>query len=213
MIWRDAVDWAENLSYFDSVRNVTYDDWRLPTVQPIDGTGFDYDFSPAGNTDRGYNISAPGTAYTSSTGSELAYMFHVNLGNLSAYDTSGVFRGGASGTDWGVVNTGLFLNLQNFVYWSGTEYAPYTNLAWRFYAYDGLQYAYGKDFAYHAWAVRSGDVAAPPSIPELRSLVGITATPSIPEPGSLMLVGLGLVGLGWTRRRRFDHLGEFPLKG
>src|SRR5688500_20181476 len=30
--WNQAVDWTSNLSYYDSVRGVTYDDWRLPTT-------------------------------------------------------------------------------------------------------------------------------------------------------------------------------------
>lgn len=30
MSWNNAVSWAANLSYYDSVRNVTYTDWRLP---------------------------------------------------------------------------------------------------------------------------------------------------------------------------------------
>ena len=30
MSWANAVSWAANLSYYDSVRNVTYTDWRLP---------------------------------------------------------------------------------------------------------------------------------------------------------------------------------------
>src|SRR3990172_8410312 len=35
MYWNDAMTWASNFSYYDSVRNVTYTDWRLPaTLQP-----------------------------------------------------------------------------------------------------------------------------------------------------------------------------------
>src|SRR5688572_29847528 len=30
MTWFEARDWANNLTYFDSVRNVTWTDWRLP---------------------------------------------------------------------------------------------------------------------------------------------------------------------------------------
>ena len=30
MSWSSAFNWAANLSYYDSVRNVTYTDWRLP---------------------------------------------------------------------------------------------------------------------------------------------------------------------------------------
>ena len=34
MNWSAANAWAAGLSYFDSVRNVTWTDWRLPTVNP-----------------------------------------------------------------------------------------------------------------------------------------------------------------------------------
>lgn len=34
MIWTQANTWAANFSYYDSVREVTYTDWRLPTVSP-----------------------------------------------------------------------------------------------------------------------------------------------------------------------------------
>ena len=36
MTWNDAVYWADQLEYYDSVRDVTWDDWRLPTTP---GTG------------------------------------------------------------------------------------------------------------------------------------------------------------------------------
>lgn len=35
MTWSDANAWAANLSYYDSVRNVTYRDWRLPEIVPF----------------------------------------------------------------------------------------------------------------------------------------------------------------------------------
>ena len=38
MTWYDAMDWVENLEYYDSVRGVIWDDWRLPTAIDADGT-------------------------------------------------------------------------------------------------------------------------------------------------------------------------------
>ena len=38
MSWTNANAWAAGLSYFDSVRNVTYEDWRLPNMD-INGVG------------------------------------------------------------------------------------------------------------------------------------------------------------------------------
>ncbi|MBI5783186.1 MAG: DUF1566 domain-containing protein, partial [Gammaproteobacteria bacterium] len=37
MNWNDAMTWASNFSYYDSVRNVTYTDWRLPTSDTCGG--------------------------------------------------------------------------------------------------------------------------------------------------------------------------------
>jgi hypothetical protein len=39
MTWSQATNWAENLIYYDSVRNVTWSDWRLPTTSGTN-TGF-----------------------------------------------------------------------------------------------------------------------------------------------------------------------------
>lgn len=76
-----ATTWASNLSYFDSVRNVTYTDWRLPITEPVNGTAFNYNVSYNGSTDYGYNISEQATAYAGSTGSEMAFLFYNSLNN------------------------------------------------------------------------------------------------------------------------------------
>lgn len=181
MTWNDAMTWAANLSYYDSVRGVTYDDWRLPTLAPVNGTAFQYAFSFDGSTDWGFNIGSPS--------SELAYMYYVNLGLMGAVNPDGTIR-----TDWGIhgngttggqADVGLVKNLQSGTYWVGVEYAPSPLSAWAF-SDAGAQTAGGKDlFNFNAWAVRPGDVAAP--IPE-------------PQTYALMLAGLGM--MGWAARRR-----------
>lgn len=40
MTWVEADGWAASLGHFDSVRNVTYNDWRLPTTLQPDSSSF-----------------------------------------------------------------------------------------------------------------------------------------------------------------------------
>lgn len=82
----------------------------------------------------------------------------------------------------------LFDNVQASVYWSGTEVATSTDSAWFFDFSNGNQNANFKFNPLFGWAVRSGDVSAPPAVP---------------EPSTMLLLGSGLVGLiGWQRARR-----------
>lgn len=145
MTWYQAVTWAANLTYYDSVRGVTYDDWRLPTT--VDGP---YQWGYDGTTTAGYNI----------TSSEMGYMFYVNLGNKGFCATNGT----SPQPGWGLTNAGPFQNLQPISWWSGTDYALNQNGAWFFYFGYGYQHHYGYkyDNSFRAWAVRDGDVAPIP---------------------------------------------------
>lgn len=180
MNWSAANAWAAGLSYFDSVRSVTWTDWRLPTVNPV-GAAFDYNFSNNGTTDMGYGISSPN--------SEMAYMYYVNLGNLGRCTPNSGNSGWCSvQSGWGLNNTGPFDNLQSDDYWSGTAYAPDpARLAWDFLSREGDQNHGLQGVEMFAWAVRPGDVAA---------------AGAVPEPMSLALLGAGWAGLALGRRRR-----------
>ncbi len=137
-----------------------FDDWRLPTALNADGSG------PC----QGYNCA----------GSELGNMFYGDINHG---------LGGVAGQSITVIhnaNSNLFKNIQWMDYWSVTESAPNTGLAWHFSFYNGGGDDSDKGTSLSAWAVRDGDVG--PS--------------SVPEPGIIGLLLAG--GIGWvgTKARR-----------
>ena len=178
MTWDNAVAWADQLVYGG------YDDWRLPQTLPVDGVNYNYLWSYDGSTDIACNISAPVSAYPGSTGSEMAYMYYVNLGNLGYFDTSG----SGPQESRGLSNTGPFINVQSNYYWSGTECVDdppdRVDCAWHFGFFNGSQGCESKDDTTYAWAVRDGDVST-----------------SVPEPATMLLLGSGLIGLLGFRRK------------
>jgi len=71
MNWNESVNWANGLVYYDSLRNVYWDDWRLPSVMNIDG-------------------STPIEGYIQS-GSEMGHLFYVDLNNVGWKPISNTF--------------------------------------------------------------------------------------------------------------------------
>jgi hypothetical protein len=132
MNWATANTWAANLSYYDSIRNVTYDNWRLPTALNADNSGPCF----------GYNCK----------GSEMGHLFYVDgglsLGQsiLSSTSLDDYFINMQSYYYWSRLEAGG----------SGTAYA------WSFTTSSGYQGSDLKAAGVYAWAVRPGDVAAVP---------------------------------------------------
>lgn len=177
-----AIRWADRLVYGG------YDDWRLPTtsltqVSECQAGG------PYSGGDCGFNIRTYDPE-TQTVYSELGYMFYNNLGNLAEVTVafpedseSQRPRGGSSGVDWGLVNTGLFENLHSAVYWTdvvrGADGIGLNAVNGEQLSFTGLQYA---------WAVRSGDVD--------------DVSGEVPLPATLWLFVSGLAGLMGLKRQR-----------
>ena len=189
--WSDAKAWANQLVYGG------YDDWRLPTLSPVNGVNFNRVFHCDGSADYGYGIAAPGGASAGFIGNELAYMYHVNLGNQSQCTGDGPFlTGKVWGPDVGVQNASFvdaltgetvsFFNLQDQKrnFWFDLAPPP-SDFTWAF-KYNGFN---DWDAAFQrsrAWAVRDGDVFAA----------------AVPEPSTLLLL-FGLIpSLVFLRKRK-----------
>ena len=107
--WNDAMTWASNLSYYDSVRNVTYSDWRLPTADPVCGFA--------------YNC----------TGSEMGHLFYTELGGtagssiLSSTDPDlALFTNVQSSSYWSGTEYGSAVYAWIFYFDGGGQWVDYT---------------------------------------------------------------------------------------
>ena len=148
MNWDTANAWIASLN---SGNYLGYNDWRLPINLPVNGISYNHYFSYDGSTDNSFNIF--------SLNSELSYLYHVELGNLSFLDSSGAEQAGG-----GLVNRGPFIGLQSYNYWSGTANNLFSTSAWMFRFEWGNQQTNGKGELFFATAVRDGDVAPPPPV-------------------------------------------------
>lgn len=187
MDWEGANNWATSLVYHDNIRNVDYNDWRLPLHSPqgINGAYNLYLDQWSGIADYGYNISR--------TSSELSYMYYVNLGLKGKMNTDGSYQPnyGIYGNGSEIVgqnNVGLIKNLQAGAYWTGSAYFQgidyfYLN------TYYGKQDFTNNGYSLSAWAVRDGD---------------IVAIATVPTPDSLLLICSSLLAFAWFRYKNVN---------
>lgn len=137
--WDGALIWAANFSYYDSVRDVTYTDWRLPKADTACSS---------------YNC----------TGSELGHLFYNELGGVAGQtittthnDNYNLFQ---NISEWSYFWTG-----NEYAGFCDAEWG-YCFEAWDFYFYIGAQGHNLKTYTdYYRWAVRDGDVAGMSVVP------------------------------------------------
>lgn len=178
MSWATAQSW---IGAMNSANYLGFSDWRLPAMNPINGSTFNYSMSYDGSTDLGFSISAPGTIYAGSSQSEMAHLFYNTLGNMPGHDYSGKIT--LCGDYLSCLeNTGPFNNMLPSYYWYGRENALVSGYSWIFSFPDGFQFTETGNL--YAWAVRAGDISV------------------VPVPAAVWLFGSGLLGLIGVSRRK-----------
>jgi hypothetical protein len=107
----------------------------------------------------------------------------VELGHLF-YNDFGLTQDQLITSTVGDAEYDLFTNVQSDRYWSGTNHEVSSNFAWTLSGY-GDKSGYQKNTNRHyAWAVLDGDVA------------------SVPEPSTLAIFALGMIGLASRRFKK-----------
>lgn len=149
--------------------------WRLPNVEPVNNSYFNFNLSLNGDTDRGLNISAPvhpiynpNGQSAGFIGNELAYHYYNNLGGENHTTFSNQ------------ENLQLFDNIQGGYYLTGVEISIEKIAFTMKYGEQLLQFS-SLSFV---WAVADGDH-------------GVSA---VPIPAAIWLFGSSLVGLFGFRR-------------
>lgn len=123
------------------------------------------------------NTLLPGSPCFGTGGADEVACRDNEMGYMFYYNLGGTPGSSETGTQTAV--GGEMLTGIQGSYWSGTAFG--SNGAWEFFFVLSTQHVEVQFFAQPGWAVRPGDV---------------------PEPSSLLLLGLGALALSWARRRK-----------
>lgn len=178
MTWDQSIAWIAGLN---ATQYLELHNWRLPNVNQSFGPTCGLDANAFSGGLCGHNVNP--------LSSELAYMYHSTLGNLSSIDTQGNLQDGG-----GLTNTGPFIALMDGVYWSMDESMSDATRAWGFDMGVGYQVEFDKATLFpwgnYAWAIHDGDVGTP-------------VASAVPLPAAACLLGSGLIGLlGFSKRSK-----------
>lgn len=187
-----ATNWVDSLVFGG------FDDWRLPTMLPGNGTSYDTSFSFNGTTDRGF--------HNDGTNNELGHMFYNNLNNISFFSPSGVGNQVGSSTfnsSFLDDESGELVSFDNIglTYWADPSNDPFANTSWGFNMQNfngvatGEIQIHGLFSGLSVWAVRDGDV------PSTLSQPITNPSTNIPEPTSFGLFAFGLAGFLAVRKQ------------
>ncbi|OGR16178.1 MAG: hypothetical protein A2X81_08550 [Desulfobacterales bacterium GWB2_56_26] len=135
-----------------------------------------------------YSVSWDDNAWRLPSTADGPYVYGTNGNTTAGYNITSSEMGHLYYEE----NRGEFENLikSSLVswYWSGTEYTSNTDYAWSFNMYSGYQTIDRRDYGDgYGLAIRSGQVS--------------TASP-VPEPTTMLLFSVGLVGLAGLKRRK-----------
>ena len=176
MHWYTAQTWLEAVN---NSNYLGYNDWRLPTASPVNGSAYNDQFSTNGTTDIGFNIT--------SKNSELGHLANVDLVAIIPTCSPDSPQSPPNCT---LENFGLFRNIKlSATYLTASDVYPGSDSYRAFAFYNpvtvnsvpfewGFQGTASKNNPGAAMILRNGDVA---SVPELST-------------AGLLMAGLALVG-------------------